>query len=87
MSSKKKFEPIRCSVNGKRTKFKIGDVVQFCEDDTRRVITKIMVDSDCCVQYCVSYLRNGHVEESWMSENDFNVMETLTRKTKFIGFM
>lgn len=53
---RKPFKRIRISVNGKPTKFKIGDYIKFNEKDVNRCITQISIDSDGCINYLVSYL-------------------------------
>lgn len=61
MSRKKTFDKIAVSVNGKRTKFKVGDFVKFNENDVMRCITKISIDSDGCVSYLMMFLHNNEM--------------------------
>jgi len=83
---KKQYDKIRVSVNGKPTKFKIGDYIKFNENDISRIITQISVDSDGCIQYLVSFLDGKAMTSMWMSENDIRIMESLHGKPKIIGF-
>lgn len=83
---KKIYDKIRVSVNGKQTKFKIGDHIKFNENDVERIITQILVDSDGRIQYLVSFLDGKSMSSMWMSENDFRIMESLHGRPKVIGF-
>ena len=83
---KKIYDQIRVSVNGKRTKFKIGDHIKFNENDSERIITQISVDSDGRIQYLVAFLDGKSMSSMWLSENDFRIMESLHKKPKVIGF-
>lgn len=83
---KKIYDQIRVSVNGKRTKFKIGDHIKFNENDSERIITQISVDSDGRIQYLVAFLDGKSMSSMWLSENDFRIMERLHKKPKVIGF-
>ena len=80
------FDKISVSVNGKKTKFKIGDHIKFNESDVLRCITAISVDSDGCVTYQLSFLNDKVLTSQYMSENDFLIMESMNQKPKVIGF-
>jgi len=81
-----KFEKIKISVDGNETKFSIGDHIRLNEDDVKRCVTKISVDSDGCVSYLLTYISpDKEITSQWFTENDFRVMESL-EETKVMGF-
>ena len=82
----KKFDKIRVSVNGKPTKFRIGDHIRLNKHDMVRCVTQISVDSDGCVQYLLSFLNDGVVSSQWFNENDFEIFGSVDERVKNIGF-
>ena len=83
---KAKFKKIEVRVDGSSTKFKIGDSIQFGENDTPKVVTAIKVDSDGCIVYLLTYVKDGAFVTQWMTENDMNIFESMGTKHYKIGF-
>ena len=74
------------SVDGKSTKFKIGDSIQLGDKDPPKVVTAIKVDSDGCIAYLLTYVKDGAFATQWMTENDMNIFESIGTRHYKIGF-
>ena len=83
---KTKFRKIGIQVDGKPTKFRIGDSIQFGDGDSPKVITAIKVDSDGCVVYLLTHVKDGSLVTQWMTENDMNIFESIGPKHYQLGF-
>ena len=83
---KAKFKKIEVRVDGSPTKFKIGDSIQLGENDTPKVVTAIKVDSDGCIVYLLTYVKDGAFVTQWRTENDMNIFESMGTKHYKIGF-
>ena len=83
---KAKFKKIEVRVDGSPTKFQIGDSIQLGEDDTPKAVTAIKVDSDGCIVYLLTYVKDGAFATQWMTENDMNIFESMGTKHYKIGF-
>jgi len=82
-----KFKKIRISVDGNDTKFQIGDHIRLHDDDVKRCVTKVSVDSDGCVSYLLTFINTDkEITSQWFTENDFRVMESLEEETRVMGF-
>ena len=83
---KTKFKKIEVRVDGSPTKFKIGDSIQLGENDTPKVVTAIKVDSDGCIVYLLTYVKDGAFATQWMTENDMNIFESMGTNHYKMGF-
>lgn len=83
---KSKFKKIEVKVDGSPTKFKIGDSIQLGEKDSPKVVTAIKVDSDGCISYLLTCIKDEQFATQWMTENDMNIFESMGTKHYRIGF-
>ena len=86
----KKAKPQRTgicvSVNGRPTRFKIGDHIKFFERDKLRCITRISIDSSGSATYMLTYMGEDGLESQWLGEDEFILMGSLAERSDEIGF-
>lgn len=82
------FKKISISVNGRRTKYRIGDHLRFAEDDDNvKCVTKISVDSDGCVSYLLTFFKGDSFTSQWMTENDMLIFDSIKNNgCRKVGF-